>query len=97
VDFSKVTLSELACFVYETLKAHDIDVVLVGGACVSIYSENRYQSMDADFATYAELKSIEKVLQKFGFKRMGRCFSHANCPYVIDPIDTRKLRPSGRG
>lgn len=39
IDFSKGTLQELACFVYETLKSHKIDVVLVGGACVSIYSE----------------------------------------------------------
>lgn len=55
IDFSKVTLQELACFVYETLRSYGINVVLVGGACVSIYSENRYQSMDVDFATYEEL------------------------------------------
>ncbi len=72
---------------YETLKSHQIDVVLVGGACVSIYSENRYQSMDVDFATYQELKLIEKVLQKFGFKRLGRSFSHEGCPYLVDFVN----------
>ena len=87
IDFSKVTLKELACFVYETLKNHNIDVVLVGGACVTIYSENRYQSMDVDFATYEELKPIEKILHEYGFKRVGRHFTHDNCPYLIDFVN----------
>ncbi|MBX9924559.1 MAG: hypothetical protein K2Y01_10655 [Rhabdochlamydiaceae bacterium] len=87
IDFSKITLQELACFVYETLKNHKIEVVLVGGACVSIYSENRYQSMDVDFATYEELKPIEKILQKHGFKRLGRSFNHDKCPYLIDFVN----------
>lgn len=87
IDFSKITLQELACFVYEILKSHKIDVVLVGGACVSIYSENRYQSMDVDFATYEELKPIEKILQPYGFKRLGRSFHHDECPYLIDFVN----------
>ncbi len=87
IDFANITLKELACFVYETLKNHNIDVVLVGGACVSIYSENRYQSMDVDFATYVELKPVEKILNEFGFKRLGRSFSHENCPYLIDFVN----------
>ncbi|MEI8300181.1 MAG: hypothetical protein WCG10_01030 [Chlamydiota bacterium] len=62
IDFSKISLKELACFVCQTLKDHNIDAVLVVGACVSIYSENKYQSMDVDFATYVELKPIKKVL-----------------------------------
>jgi len=87
INFSKITLQGLASFVYETLKSHKIDVVLVGGACVSIYSENRYQSMDVDFVTYQELKSVEQILQKFGFKRVGRSFSHGDCPYIVDFIN----------
>ncbi len=87
MNFAKISLEELACFVYQTLKSHNIDAVLVGGACVSIYSHNRYQSMDVDFATYVELKPIEKILGEFGFKRLGRCFTHEECPYVIDFIN----------
>ena len=87
MDFSKITLKELACFIYETLKKNKIDAVLVGGACVSIYSENRYQSMDVDFATYVELKPIEKVFCQYGFKRIGRCFTHENCPYIVDFVN----------
>lgn len=68
-------------------KRSGIDAVLVGGACVSIYSKNRYQSYDLDFVTYEELNNIEKALEKLGFKRSGRCFSHAKCPYLIDFVN----------
>ncbi len=87
IDFSTIELKELACFIYETLKANDIDAVLVGGACVSIYSYNCYQSYDLDFATYQDLKTIEKILKDFNFKRIGRCFSRIDCPYVIDFVN----------
>lgn len=87
MNFENMTLKKFAAFVYETLKKNNIDAVLVGGACVSIYSENRYLSMDADFATYEELKVIEKVLSEYGFKKTGRCFSNPKCPYVIDFVN----------
>jgi hypothetical protein len=87
MDFSNPDLKELACLIYETLKNSGINAVLVGGACVSIYSENRYQSSDLDFATYEELKPIEKALAKLGFKRTGRQFSHEQCPYLIDFVN----------
>lgn len=83
-DFSKIDLKNLACLVYEALQNNGISAILVGGACVSIYSDNRYQSYDLDFATYEELNKIEKVLKKIGFKRKGRCFSHKQCRYLID-------------
>lgn len=79
-----MNLKELACLIYETLKENNIDVVLVGGACVSIYSQNRYQSYDLDFITYESLKSVEKALKKLGFKRSGRCFSHEGSPFLLD-------------
>ena len=64
MDFSNPDLKELACLIYETLKNSGINAVLVGGACISIYSHNRYQSFDLDFATYEEMKPIEKALAK---------------------------------
>ncbi|SRR5581483_1329515 len=86
-DFSKIDLKDLACLIYETLKSNGINAILVGGACVSIYSENRYQSYDLDFVTHEELNAIEKALNKLGFKRAGRCFSHPECPYLIDFVN----------
>lgn len=69
------------------MKERGTEATLVGGACVSIYSHNDYQSYDLDFVTYEELKAVEKVLAKLGFKRKGRCFSHDNCPYLIDFVN----------
>jgi len=87
VDFSNPDLKELASLIYETLRSNGINSVLVGGACVSIYSHNQYQSYDLDFATYEEMKPIEKALVKIGFKRKGRQFSHDQCPYLIDFVN----------
>lgn len=87
MNFSSIDLKELACFIYETLQKAGIDAVLVGGSCVSIYSQNRYQSFDLDFVTFAELKAIEKVLEPLGFQRTGRCFMHDDCPYLLDFVN----------
>lgn len=87
MNFQNPDLKELASLIYETLKSSGINAVLVGGACVSIYSDNRYQSSDLDFATYGELKPIEKALSKLGFKRNGRQFSRPDCPYLIDFVN----------
>ncbi len=86
-DFSAIDLKTLAFLVYNTLKEHGIEAILVGGACVSIYSENRYMSYDLDFVTYEDLKKVEKPLETLGFKRVGRCFTHEKCPYLIDFVN----------
>lgn len=87
IDLSNIDPKDLASLIYETLKKSGIQAVLVGGACVSIYSQNRYQSSDLDFATYGEMKLIEKALATLRFKRVGRQFSHNNCPYLIDFVN----------
>ncbi len=56
IDWGKISLKELAGYVAEELRKRGIDTVLVGGACVTIYSENRYQSYDLDYVTYADMK-----------------------------------------
>jgi len=45
---SEMTIAQLAAFVQSHLRQSGIDVVLSGGACVSIYTSNRYVSMDLD-------------------------------------------------
>ena len=45
-DFNNITLEQLAGIISGKLQEHGIDSVLVGGACVSIYSQKRYQSFD---------------------------------------------------
>ena len=52
IDWENITLKELAGYVSEGLRTRGIETILVGGACVTIYSENRYQSFDLDYVTY---------------------------------------------
>lgn len=87
MDLKNIDIKNLACFICEFLKNNGIEAILVGGACVSIYSHNKYQSYDLDFVTYDNLKSIEKILSKIGFKRIGRCFKHHSCPYLLDFVN----------
>ena len=81
---SKITLKELAAVVSEKFKEHMLDCVLVGGACVSIYSKNRYQSYDLDYVTYEDMKLIEKALSELGFNRKQRYFHHPDCPFFVE-------------
>lgn len=45
----EMTLSELAAFICSYLQRNGVICVLSGGACVTIYSNNIYQSGDIDF------------------------------------------------
>lgn len=84
IDISKLNIKELAHFICDLLAKNKIDAILVGGACVSIYSKNKYQSYDLDFVTDKTLKEIEPVLNKIDFKRVGRIFKSDKTDYVID-------------
>lgn len=84
IDWSKITLKELAGFVSEELRKRGIDTVLVGGACVTIYSENRYQSYDLDYITYEEMRKVKKALVELGFAEKDRYFHHEGCQYFVE-------------
>ncbi len=85
VDWKKIKIKDLAALVCHKLNEKDIDAVLVGGACVSIYTKNKYVSYDLDFVSYARLKDITEVLTELGFKREStRHFVREDCPYFIE-------------
>ena len=85
-----ISLKDLAGLVNSHLKKHGIDAVLTGGACVTIYSKNKYQSLDLDFVTYAaefEPKEIKKAMQEMAFERTAEgFFARKDCPYIIEFI-----------
>lgn len=67
------------------LREKGIDALLVGGACVSIYTENKYYSSDLDFVSHASLKDISTALSEIGFKRKGtRHFERSDCPLFLE-------------
>lgn len=85
-DFKHYSIKELAVLISAELEKHGINAVLVGGACVSIYSNNQYVSSDLDYISPASTNSIENALKNLGFfKRKGfRQFINDNCPYYIE-------------
>lgn len=84
IDWSKITLEELAGFVSEGLRKRGIDAILVGGACVTIYSKNRYQSYDLDYITYEDMKKVKKALQEMSFTEKNKYFQHEECPWFLE-------------
>lgn len=68
----KTTLHELATIVSEALHDAGIVATLSGGAAVSIYTDNRYVSVDLDFVTVAQIDELKSVLEPLGFKHTGR-------------------------
>jgi hypothetical protein len=85
IDWQKIGIKELAGLVSEKLREKGIDSILVGGACVSIYTNNKYQSFDLDFVTHAAIKEVATLLTELGFKRKSsRHFIRRDCPFFIE-------------
>lgn len=85
IDWEKIGIKQLAALISEKLRERGIDAILVGGACVSIYTKNRYLSFDLDFVTHAPLKEVALVMKEVGFKReSSRHFVRTDCPFFIE-------------
>ncbi len=84
IDWKNLTTEELAGLIFQHLKQDGIEVILVGGACVTIYSNNRYVSKDLDYVTYEDSWKIKDSLKKIGFVQKGKYFHHAKCQFFID-------------
>lgn len=80
----KMSLKDFAIAVAEALKEKDIDVVLTGGAVVSIYSEGKYVSKDADFLSETDHQSIKATMLDLGFKSIGKDFYHDDCHFTVE-------------
>lgn len=83
-----LSLEDLAIFISDYLSRHGIDTVLSGGACVSIYTKNKYLSYDLDFVllSYISRKKIASVLETVGFLKEGRHFRHVDTPFILEVL-----------
>jgi hypothetical protein len=83
-----MTLGELAAYVCAHLSANGISCVLSGGACVTIYSNNPYQSYDLDFVdqTYAPRDRIRALMAELGFAEEHRYFKHGDTDFFVEFI-----------
>lgn len=81
----KSTIEDIAAIVSQKLSDAGIQAVLAGGAVVSIYTENEYESKDLDFITGTQNKKIGEVLKDIGFEKDGgRHFSHPKTEYFLE-------------
>ncbi|HLC03418.1 MAG TPA: hypothetical protein VJK02_10305 [Anaerolineales bacterium] len=81
-----MTQAELAAFIVSELDKAGIEVVLSGGAAVSIYTDNRYQSPDIDLietglATHSQ---IQRAMRALGFQGVGRHFEHPDSAWLVE-------------
>ena len=85
IRWKSIGIRELAAIVSDKLNEAGIDAILVGGACVSIYTKNKYLSGDLDFVSAASIKEISPVLSELGFERKSsRHFEKNDCPFFIE-------------
>lgn len=80
--------ADLGAFVQEHLRKKGIDMVLSGGACVSIYSQNKYPSMDLDMIHMSLMKPkrklIREAMSEIGFTEDGRYFKHPDTDLFVE-------------
>ena len=81
-----MTNAELAAFVQSHLLKRGIKVVLSGGACVSIYSSDKYVSKDIDLVNihFAKTRDISAAMQEIGFTSEGRHFKHPDNEFFVE-------------
>lgn len=86
IPVGDMTLGELAAYVSDHLTRSGIDVVLSGGGCVSVYSDNRYESLDLDFIErYRENRNtLAAALDQIGFKPKGRYFVNTDTTFFLE-------------
>ena len=81
-----ISIKDLGIYISDYLRKNGIETVLSGGACVTIYTNNKYLSYDLDFVlpVYVNRKEIRGVLEKIEFYEEGRYFKHKDTQYFID-------------
>lgn len=98
----KMSLKDFAMTVAQALKEKNIDVILTGGAVVSIYSAGKYVSKDADFLSETDHQSIKQAMLELGFKNLGKDFYHDDCLFTVEfpgyelVIGEEPMKPEGK-
>jgi hypothetical protein len=83
---SKMTQGEFGAFIQSQLRKNGIEVILSGGAAVSIYSSNKYVSKDLDLINIfgVNRREIRDVMTTAGFYEEGRYFRHPDSQFFVE-------------
>jgi len=81
-----MTRLEFAAYIADEFRRRQINVVLSGGSCVSIYSEEKYVSMDLDFvnAGFTKRSQIARTMEALGFREENRYFRHPDATFLVE-------------
>jgi hypothetical protein len=81
-----LSLLGLAATISDQCRKNGFEVVLSGGACVAIYTRNKYISYDLDFVLLSSVgrKLIQSVLKALEFKEEGRHFRHPDTSFIVE-------------
>jgi len=79
-------LPDLAALVCGAIRRAGVEVVLSGGACVSIYTKNAYESYDLDFvlSSHDDRRTAGAALEALDFRKDGRHYRHPDTPYIVE-------------
>lgn len=75
---------------------------MTGGAVVSIYSEGKYVSKDADFLSATDHLTIQQTMLDAGFKNLGKDFFHDDTDFTVEfpgselVIGDEPMKPEGQ-
>lgn len=85
INLRTCTEEELWKYVASALAESGVDVILVGGAVVSVYSKGAYKSGDLDFVLNDfSRKELNRVLiNELKFKKKGRYYKHDECTHLF--------------
>jgi hypothetical protein len=83
---AEMTRLEFAAFVAAEFRRRNINVVLSGGSCVSIYSQEKYVSMDLDFvnAGFTKRPLIKEAMEALGFQEVNRYFQRSDAKFLVE-------------
>ena len=86
MDFKSTSMIELAVVVAQHLKRKDIQVVLVGGLAVEIYTENQYLTNDIDMVdiSYQKPAVLRAAMLELGFTKRGRVYRNSSTDIVVE-------------
>ena len=89
INFGTIDVKDLAALICQHLHDKGINIVLTGGACVSILSHNIYVSKDLDFVPddILIMARIIRSLKEIGFSNKGRHFIRNDCPFLIEFVN----------
>lgn len=86
MDYSKTSIVDLAAIIAKHLQHHGVEVVLVGGLAVEIYTENLYLTKDIDMVNtnYKKPSYLHKVMGELGFHKHGRVYINETTDITVE-------------